>query len=682
MALALAAGLVGARPAALPAVSASAGGDRGASRTLTDGSARFEVLTPTLIRMEYADDRLFEDGTTFDVVSRDFPVPRFRTEVRDGWRIIRTAALTLRYREGSGPFTPRTTSISLAVDGRPVVAHPWPDPGAPADSAHNLGGWQRSFDFWSYHPRPPCTPAEHGALCPAILPPLHDGLLSTDGWYLLDDTRTPLWSPGSPARSRAPHAGAVQDGYLFGYGHDYRRALSELARLTGRAPLLPRWMFGVLYSGCCSHRQSDYETGIVPRFRTELVPLDALVVDTQWKSSTPSRPLLTADDDGWSWSPAFFPQPQRFLDGADIPGLHVALNVHPAIEDVDPMFPEADRIAGGLVASRERGEFGWNWGDPRHVESYASLHEPFVRQGVDFWWNDWCCDKASTVTTPGLTPDAWINHLYADDLTRRGGRGFVLARIGASTQRWADTYRSGPWADHRYAVHFTGDTWSTWNTLAFESLMTVREGSIGVAYVSHDIGGYLGPPPGGADTDDLYARWVQFGAFQPVLRLHGTAARLPWEYGPVAHASANRFLRLREALIPYLYTTAREAYDTGVPMVRGLYLDHPDDPEAYRFDHEYMLGDEMLVAPALSPGAVASTRVWFPPGGWTDIFTGVRYQGPAVVSVASPHARLRPEWRRPADAPRRVARGRRGHAAAAPRVHRRGRLVPRLRRRR
>jgi alpha-glucosidase (family GH31 glycosyl hydrolase) len=627
--------------AGFPARALPAAGAAEQSRMVVDGPARFEVLTPTLIRLEYASDRRFEDGTTFTVVTRDFPVPPFRTTVEEGWRVVRTAALTLRYREGSGPFRPQNTSITLAVDGRPVVAHPWPDPAAPGGAAHNLGGWQRSFDIWSYRQRYACTPpAARSPGCRAALPPLHDGLLSTDGWYLLDDTHTALWTPGAWPRPRPRHAGATQDGYFFGYGHDYRLGLHELAQLTGPAPLPPRWMFGVLYSGCCIHSEADYERQVVPQFHTERVPLDAVIIDTQWKTSTPGHPPALADDDGWSWSPHFFPHPQQFLDWAHAQGVHVALNVHPTIEDVDPKFAEAARTAGGLIRG-EDGEFGWNWADPRHVVSFSALHSPFTRQGVDLWWLDWCCDRASRVAMPGLTPDAWIDHLYADELTAGGARGVVLARIGSSTQRWADTYPSGAWADHRYAVHFTGDTWSTWNTLAFESLMTIREGNIGLPYVSHDIGGYLGPPPHRLpDTDDLYARWVQFGAFQPVLRLHGVTPRLPWEYGAAARASADEFLQLRETLIPYTYTTAREAYDSGLPMVRGLYLDAPDDPMAYRFDQEYMFGDEMLVAPVVSPGAVASMPVWFPPGGWIDLFTGRAYRGPAVATVASPLHRM------------------------------------------
>ena len=136
--------------------------------------------------------------------------------------------------------------------------------------------------------------------------------------------------------------------------------------------------------------------------------------------------------------------------------------------------------------------------------------------------------------------------------------------------------------------------------LDFQIRMTTAEGAgIGLPYVSHDIGSFQAQrlPP------DMYVRWVQFGAFQPILRLHSDHGdRLPWEYGGRAERIASGFLRLREALVPYLYTAAREAYDSGLPIARPMYLGWPRAARAYRFDGQYMLGDELLVAPVAEPG--------------------------------------------------------------------------------
>ena len=162
---------------------------------------------------------------------------------------------------------------------------------------------------------------------------------------------------------------------------------------------------------------------------------------------------------------------------------------------------------------------------------------------------------------PGLTPDDWINHLYAMDLANKGQRGFVLSRTGSSYQNPDEVYPAGPWSGHTSTLAFTGDTWGTWNTLAFQAQLSADEASIDEPYVSNDIGSFLGPPPGNPQDDaDLYARWVQLGTFQPVLRLHSSAGhRLPWDYPQPADSVAASFLRLREALVPYTYTLADQA---------------------------------------------------------------------------------------------------------------------------
>ena len=160
--------------------------------------------------------------------------------------------------------------------------------------------------------------------------------------------------------------------------------------------------------------------------------------------------------------------------------------------------------------------------------------------------------------------------------------------------------------------------------------------------MSNDIGSFLGPPPGNPQDDaDLYARWVQLGTFQPVLRLHSSAGnRLPWDYPQPADSDAASFLRLREALVPYTYTLADQATGSGLPITRPLYLDYPDAPEAYANPGEYLYGPDMLVAPVTTPGNVTSERVWFPPGTWTDWFTGATFQGPSTQTLTVPLNRM------------------------------------------
>jgi len=173
--------------------------------------------------------------------------------------------------------------------------------------------------------------------------------------------------------------------------------------------------------------------------------------------------------------------------------------------------------------------------------------------------------------------------------------------------------------------------------LNFETVFDVDEGNVGLPYVSNDIGGFLGDHL----PDQLYVRWIQLGAFSPILRPHSNHGdRLPWDYPGNADAIASAFMRLRESLIPYTYTAARQSYDTGLPITRATYLSWPDRDDAYTYNHEYMFGPELLVAPVGTPGDPATKTVWFPPGTWVDIFTDQRFKGPAVRTLSVPLSQM------------------------------------------
>src|SRR4051812_7036618 len=746
---------IAAAGAALPGPAAASA----ATGSVRDGAARFEVVTPTLIRLEYAADGRFEDGPTFNVPSRHFAAMRFHTSVEHGYRVIDTGRVTLRYREGSGPFTAANTSVQV---GRGVTGHPgfpaapgscafgtaceaedgrlnggesvnydhtgftgrgftadygqvgatdawtvsgapagdaelqvryanggtvtrtlttsagtlslpptggwdtwgtamlplhvpggdtpvttacaagdgcnvnldsvaltapgatYPDhsttPAPPADEPGQLGGWTRGLDEY---------PNQAGTSIADVK--LHPGILNRRGWSLLDDTYTALRTPGGWAAERPAHRGAYQDGYLFGYGEDYATALSDLRTLTGPAAMLPERAFGVWFSKFFPYSTSDYENALIPAFRSHGVPLDNLVADTDWKSPQ--------QWDGWNWSPALFPDPDAFLAYARSQDLNVTLNVHAGIDQSDPRFAQAQQTAKGKLTRAAQcfspACYRFDWSDADQAKAWFDLHQPFEDQGVRQWWLDWCCTD-SFVGLQGLTPDSWINDLYARDTDARGLRGFVLARIGASFEDYRGAPAPGPWGEHRSTVHFTGDTDPTWDDLAMAVKLTAAEGAIGQPYVSHDIGSFKGRHL----PDDLYTRWVQFGAFQPILRLHSDHGdRLPWEYG-AGQAPATDALRLREALVPYTYSLARESVATGIPMVRSLYLDYPREDAAYDHPGEYLYGRDMLVAPVTTPGQIATQDVWFPPGRWIDYFTGATFNGPTTATMKVPLGRI------------------------------------------
>lgn len=271
----------------------------------------------------------------------------------------------------------------------------------------------------------------------------------------------------------------------------------------------------------------------------------------------------------------------------------------------------------------------FNLADKRQAEVYMQYHNELVDQGVAFWWID-----GESARMEGLDGQMWTNRVYYDYQQRHTGqRSLIFSRYG------------GP-GTHRYPSFFTADCYSNWKVLAWEVPYTLKSGNVLVPYVTHDIGGFAGPL---RDDFELYARWLQFGALSPILRLHSAHenpeegnARLPWVYGRAGTDMARRFFQLRYSLIPYLYTYCREAYDTGLPICRALYFEYPAESEAYRRFDEYLLGRELLVAPITSPGVagVATRSIWFPPGEWLDWFTGRVYPGGRTVDYQCPLERM------------------------------------------
>jgi alpha-glucosidase (family GH31 glycosyl hydrolase) len=606
--------------------------------TVVEGDARFEVLSPEVVRMEYSATGSFLNLPTFDILDRNFTVPSYTTSVQNGWLVITTSAMVLKYQLSSGQFTSSNTQLQLLstpIDGTANVSPSWTT--APAGP---LGGYIRSYDSsgGTYTAGVNCGSGQSDETCTAPLPTQAPGVLDQAGWYLLNDTQTDVWTSSGWIAPR-PTGGDTQDGYLFGYGENYNSALTDLAKLTGPTPMLPESLFGDWFSQYYGYSASNYENTILPQFTANGVTLDNLSVDTDWKSPNTW--------DGLEWNASLFPDPSAFLSWAETQDVNVALNIHASVATNDPSYAQAQAVAGNTLATGNC-DAGttcavWDWSNVAQAESYFDVEDP-TQNAASFTWLDWCCD-GSNVSMAGVTPDSWINHLTAQQMINDNERGFVLSRIGASYQNSQVTaYPSGPWADHRSAVAFTGDTWGTWNTLASEAQLAQNEGSIGEPYVSDDIGSFLGQPSGGAnDSDDLYLRWLQLGTFQPIMREHSNAGqnpRLPWEYDATTQAVGDQFMQLRTQLVPYLYTLSNQATTTGLPMAQALYLDYPTQASAYTNPTEYMLGPSMLVAPVTTPGATATTQVWFPPGTWVDWFTGATFTGPSTQTLNVPTSRM------------------------------------------
>jgi alpha-glucosidase (family GH31 glycosyl hydrolase) len=594
------------------------------------GKARFTVLTPEMIRMEWAADGKFENHASFVFINRHLPVPKFESAVtKSGGPVqqlrLKTSALTLTYdaSSGNGKFTPQNLSIEVTVDGKQVTWHPG------MTDSENLLGTTRTLD---------------GARGSQTREPIEQGLVSRSGWVLVDDSTRPLFDSDNfsfkegekspwPWVMERP-AGDRQDWYFFGYGHEYRKALGDYVKVAGKIPLPPRFAFGTWWSRYWDYSDQEIEE-IIHGFRQNSTPLDVFVIDMGWHISLEQLKAMGQGDKnnqdqsghflGWSgytWNKVLFPDPGGFLDRLHADHLKTSLNLHPAsgIQPWEASYPAMAKAMGIDPATKKYVPYDIT--NKKFAENYFNLVlHPLEKQGIDFWWLDW--QQEQNTKMANVKPTWWINYVHFTDQEREGKRPLLF-------HRW------GGLGNHRYQIGFSGDTVSVWDSLAFQPWFTSTAANVGYAYWSHDIGGHM---PGAVEPE-LFTRWVEFGAFSPILRTHTTknpeSERRIWAYPEPFSSILRSTFQLRYAMQPYIYTEARRTYDTGVAFLRPLYYDWPEANEAYENKSEYLFGDEMLVNPVVTPSdkqsGLATEKVWLPKGEWIEWPSGKHFTGPTSAN--------------------------------------------------
>ncbi len=571
---------------------------------VTYGNTRFTVLTPQLIRMEWAEDGKFEDHASLVFINRRLPVPEFKTDIENEWLVLRTGKLALRHQRGSGEFTRENLRAEFDLNGNTVTWAPG------TEDKGNLQGTIRTLD------------GVKGST------PLGSGLISRDGWVLVDDSESPLFDNSDWPWVMPRPEGKRQDWYLFAYGHDYKQALADYTRVAGKIPLPPRFAFGTWWSRYWAYTDTEF-TELVRGFQEHDIPLDVLVIDMDWHPTFGVKWWENKKDQsghtlgwtGYTWNKIYFPDVPKFLGWVHQQGLKATLNMHPAsgVQPHEEQYAEMARAMGIDPATQKYVPFDIT--DKKFAENYFNiLHHPLERQGIDFFWLDWQQEHKTSVS--GVNPTWWLNYAHFTDMERRGKRPLLF-------HRW------GGLGNHRYQIGFSGDTETAWDSLAFQPYFTASAANVGYGYWSHDIGGHMH----GKVAPELYTRWIQWGAFSPILRTHTTknpeAERRIWAYPPEYAAAMRDAFLLRYALIPYIYTAARTAYDTGISICHPLYYDYSEAAEAYEFKDEYLFGSDMLVAPVATAVSeetrLATKSIWLPPGTWVEWFTGTRLQGPAKI---------------------------------------------------
>ncbi len=549
--------------------------------------ARFTILTPRLVRMEWSPEGRFENRASHAFVHRATPVPTFQHGTEGQRTTITTDAFRLVYTDDGQPFAPGNLQISFDTAGRTGTWKPG------QKNAGDLRGTWRTLD---------------GVSGPSNL---EQGILSREGWTLIDDSDRLLFDNSDWAWAVPRQDDEALDWYFFAYGHDYPTALQDFTLVAGRIPLPPKYTFGAWWSRYWAYSQQELRQ-LATDFQENNVPLDVLVIDMDWHL------------DGWTgytWNPDYFPDPEGFLRWTAEQNLKVPLNLHPAdgVGRHERAFPQVAAAMGLDPATTEKIPFDCT--DPAYVEAYFKyLHAPLEKQGIDFWWMDW--QQGTDSKIPGLDPLFWLNYLHWTHWERDSG---------AKAERPLVFSRWGGLGNHRYPVGFSGDTYCDWQSLAFQPYFTANAGNVGYGYWSHDIGGHQ---PGPVDPE-LYLRWIQWGAFSPVLRTHTTknplAERRIWAFDEEFFEPMRDAWQLRYRMMPYIYAMARRTTDTSLPLCRPLYYHWPELDEAYQHPEAYLFGDDLYVAPVATPAnprnRCATISVWLPPGDWVHWFSGRQYRG-------------------------------------------------------
>ena len=451
-------------------------------------------------------------------------------------------------------------------------------------------------------------------------------LVGTDGWGML--IHHPLGAfdfTGAEGRFTPAADGLPLDVFVTS-SPDPKAIMAEYARITGYAELPPLWAFGYMQS----HRTlagPDEINWVARTFREKQLPCDALIyLGTEF---TPSG--WNTRNGEFTWHTGNFPEPRKTIEALHTQHFKIVLHIVFEGRRMDGTVHDACTPAHAVPSGRTADD---KWPDDRNVACYWPYHKPLHDLGVDGWWPDQGdgLDAASRLRRIRM-------YWEGPQLWRANERPFALHRNGyAGMQRYG-------------AFLWSGDVYSTWETLKTHVPVAVNTGLSGIPFWGTDIGGFV---PTAEYTGELHVRWFQFGAFCPSFRAHGRDwhLRLPWgwntgELGPsevsnYAGGAANpdvselrnaqvepivkKYLELRYRLLPYVYTAARECCDTGLPMMRALWLHYPGDAQAVARGDQFLWGRDILVSPVVEKGAT-SRRLYLPRGSWIDFWTEEKIAG-------------------------------------------------------
>ena len=566
------------------------------------GNARFTFISPDLVRLEYAQDAQFVDAPTLFAQNRtiDFNEIKVIEKEKDHYTIS-TSKVRLEFYNDGFPFGQMNLRIYFNHGNREKMWY------IASRQRHNLQGTVPTLD-------------EVGKPIP-----LGEGLLSRDGWYAIHDTNKELLINGWVQERPKEH---LQDIYLFIYGNDYKAALKNLQKISGKVPMTRKYVHGSWYCRWWDYTADEY-IQLLKEYKDHDFPIDILVFDMGWHTQ---KEAITgtghAGRRGWTgytWNKNLIPDPAKLIGDLKKDQIYVVLNEHPhdGIRAHESAYPEFMKAMG--VDTTGRKEIVFDASSKKYMDSFMKYaHKESDDMGVAFWWLDWQQDYIYPIirgTSMNHLP--WLNYIYYNYSAQDNLRG-------AGYSRW------GGWGDHRHPIQFSGDAVGNWEMLKFEIEMTATSGNVGCFFWAHDLGGFYG----GKDSE-LYTRWTQFGLLNSSLRVHSVydekLDRRPWLWGQEEEKAMRKIYHLRSQIMPYVYSSVWQCHKDMLPLNRPMYIEYPKEEEAYKNPQQFLFGDLLIGAPITTAGEgsnkIASQEVWLPAGDiWYNFFTGKATKGGQKIS--------------------------------------------------
>ena len=563
--------------------------------------ARITILTDSLFRIEVIKDKIFEDKATQSVLYRNLDKVDYKVKADKRYLFVETNKVILKFDKKTLKAKTITFKDSMKV--------------SKCNNANNLKSTKRTLDqTWGKVK-------------------LDNGIISLDGVAIYDDGLSLIIEENGDIHQRNHQE---SDLYIFAYGKEYRRCLNDFYKITGKTPLIPRFALGVWWSRYRAYTQDEYMS-LITSFKEHNIPLSVATIDMDWHwvdikgllkdnydASKMNQRKSIFYSDGWtgySWNTNLFYDYKAFLKWLHEQNLKVTVNLHPSegVRYYEDQYLDMAKKVGIDPSSKEPIKF--SLANKDFIEGYFKiLHHPYEKDGVDFWWIDWQQGTKSDVES--LDPLWALNHYHYLDNDINHENGLILSRYAGV-------------GSHRYPLGFSGDTHIRWSALKFQPYFTINANNIGYTWWSHDIGGHML----GYKDDELYLRWLQFGVFSPIMRLHSSSNDLsgkePYRYPSHIKDISIRWLQLRSKLVPYIYSLNYLTHTKSLPLCEAMYYRY-DNQNAYKFKNQYMFGD-LLVAPITSKTNKAlnmsKVKLWLPEGDWTDIFTNKKYKGNQVLTM-------------------------------------------------